>query len=78
MVDGRLDWISAPALIIHSQRDSTIKPISAQIIHDSIASTDKELVWFHETHHEMLRDKESAQVVAEVDRFVTRLLEVGS
>ncbi|MGQ9585226.1 MAG: alpha/beta hydrolase [Anaerolineae bacterium] len=73
-VEARLGEVHAPALILQSHRDPTVKPESAQIIYDRIASEDKELVWFHRTHHEMLRDVEREAVVAEVDRFVARLV----
>ncbi len=74
-IEARLGEVRAPALILQSTKDPTVKPESATVIYERIASADKELVWFHRTHHEMLRDVEREDVVAAVERFVVRLME---
>jgi len=75
-VEGWLSEVRAPALIVQSHLDPTVKPESAQVIYDGISSEDKEVVWFHKSHHEMLRDLERESVVEAADRFVGRLVGV--
>lgn len=53
-----LDHVTCPALIIQSKTDETVKPVSAEIIYDGIASTDKGLVWLEDSRHVALLDKE--------------------
>jgi carboxylesterase len=69
-VGSRLPDVRAPALILQSQQDQTVAPESAQIIHDGIRSTDKAIVWFDETHHEMMRDLECERVFETIQAFL--------
>jgi len=69
-IEGRLSDVRAPAFIVHSQKDQTAHPKSAQIIYDRIASTDKRLVWFERTSHEMMLDLERVQVFETVQGFL--------
>ncbi|QZY55735.1 alpha/beta hydrolase [Crassaminicella profunda] len=43
--------ITCPTLIIQSHMDQTVKPISAKIIHDKIASKEKEILWLERSKH---------------------------
>ncbi|MGB9593483.1 MAG: alpha/beta hydrolase, partial [Anaerolineae bacterium] len=73
-VEGRLPEVKAPALIIQSYKDQTVDPKSAQIIHDRIASTDKRIVWFEQSHHEMMRDLERERVFETIQAFLKERL----
>ncbi|MBC7258778.1 MAG: alpha/beta fold hydrolase [Chloroflexi bacterium] len=73
-VEGRLPEVRAPALIIQSHKDQTVAPNSAQIIHDRIASTDKRIVWFERSHHEMMRDLEREKVFETIQAFLKERL----
>jgi len=73
-VEGRLPEVRAPALIIQSHKDQTVAPKSAQIIHDRIASTDKRIVWFERSHHEMMRDLEREKVFETIQAFLKERL----
>jgi carboxylesterase len=74
-VETRLSDVSVPALIMHSRKDQTAHPKSAQIIYDRIASADKRLVWFERTSHEMMLDLERVQVFETVQGFLKDRLE---
>lgn len=69
---ARLPEITTPALIVQSRNDSTISPESATIVLDGIATpaSDKRIVWFKETEHEMLCDLEADDVVMSILNFV--------
>ncbi len=73
-VEGRLPEVKVPALIIQSYKDQTVHPKSAQIIHDRIASTDKRIVWFERSHHEMMRDLEREKVFETIQAFLKERL----
>ncbi len=73
-IEKRLPEVRAPALIIQSHKDQTVAPKSAQIIHDRIASTDKRIVWFEKSHHEMMRDLEREKVFETIQAFLRERL----
>lgn len=73
-IEGRLPEVRAPALIIQSHKDQTVDPKSAQIIRDRIASTDKRIVWFEQSHHEMMRDLEREKVFETIQAFLKERL----
>jgi len=62
VVENILPQISVPARILQSRADGVVKPESAQIIYDRITSTDKKVIWFEKTNHEMMRDVEKEAV----------------
>jgi len=74
-VEARLPEIRAPALIIHSKKDQTIDPLAAQTIYDRIASTDKRLVWFELSSHEMMRDLERVKVFETIQAFLKQRMD---
>jgi carboxylesterase len=69
-VESRLPEVHVPALILQSKADHLIQPESAQIIHDQIASTDKRIVWFEQSKHEMMRDMECGLVFETIDEYL--------
>ncbi len=73
-VEGRLPEVRAPALIIQSHKDQMVDPKSAQIIYDRIASTDKRIVWFERSYHEMMRDLEREKVFETIQAFLRERL----
>jgi carboxylesterase len=70
IVERMLPRVQAPLLVIHSHRDLVIKPISANIIYARAGSTDKQLLWFERSGHEMLQDLEAADVVTAIETFI--------
>ncbi|HEU4326436.1 MAG TPA: alpha/beta fold hydrolase [Roseiflexaceae bacterium] len=73
-VEARLPRISAPALILGSRQDRVVQPLAAQLVYDRIGSTEKELVWFERSGHEMLLDCEGDAVAARVGLFLEQRL----
>jgi carboxylesterase len=73
-VEQRLDKVVAPALILHARRDPTAAPAGAQVVHDHIRSSQKDLIWFDRTYHEMLRDCQADEVAEAAERFVAGLV----
>ncbi len=70
VVEQMLPRVHAPLLVIHSHRDLVIKPISANMIYERAGTTDKQLLWFERSGHEMLQDLEAADVVAAIEMFI--------
>ena len=68
----RLSEVKVPTLILQSRNDSTVAPESAQLIYDGIATppSEKQIVWFDETEHEMFRDCEREAASAAVASWV--------
>lgn len=73
-VNSRLPEVRAPALILQSWKDQTVHPQSAQLIHDGIRSTEKTIVWFNESHHEMMRDVERVRVFETIQAYLRERL----
>ena len=71
-VEERLGEVKAPLRVIHSRRDQVVQPKAAEIIYEQAGSTDKELVWFNRSGHEMLLDLEAADVKPLVLEFLLR------
>lgn len=69
-IEADLPKVTVPLLILHSHNDRTIKPISAQILYDRVASTDKRLVWFERSGHEMMLDWEKERVFELTMEFI--------
>ena len=70
IVEQQLPRVTAPALIIHSHADKTIPPQAAEAVFAQINSTDKQLIWFDRSGHEMLRDSEAPAVLDCVETFI--------
>lgn len=68
----RLPEIKLPTLIIHSKKDTTIDPVSAEIIYNDIRTpaSEKRIQWFEVTDHEMFRDIERDAVTQAVVDYV--------
>jgi carboxylesterase len=57
-VRAELPKITQPVLIVQGRQDSTIDPLSPQIVHDTIRSTVKELHWMDNSGHCVLLENE--------------------
>ncbi len=68
----RLAEVKAPALILHSRKDTTAVPENADIIWKGISTPaeQKHIVWFERTSHEMFQDCEREAVVGAVIKYV--------
>jgi carboxylesterase len=68
----RLSSINTPMLILHSHRDSTVAPETADIIFNGISTPEsqKRIVWFEKTEHEMFRDCERVAIIDVITNYV--------
>lgn len=57
-----LPAVRCPILVMHSRNDHTVSADNARLIHDSVSSQDKELVYFDRSYHVITldHDKEDA------------------
>jgi carboxylesterase len=57
-----LPGIRQPMLIIQGRRDPMVHPQAAQILYDTIGSTDKRVIWLENSGHNVLADGERKSV----------------
>lgn len=58
----RLPAVTAPALIVQSRADETVRPESAEIIYRKISSERKRLAWLETSRHNALLDPERVRL----------------
>jgi carboxylesterase len=61
-VRSSLSQIQQPLLIFQGRHDTQLPPAAAQMVYDSVSSTDKELVWLEHSGHNLLVDGEREAV----------------
>lgn len=69
----QLTRVKCPALIIQSQKDGTVNPRSARYIHNNIGSLHKELVWFYNSGHLIVLDKDREDVFSKINVFLKKI-----
>ncbi len=67
----RLPQVTAPALIVQSKADDTVRPESAEIIYRRISSRQKRIAWLETSRHNALLDPERMRL----HRFVLEHLQ---
>lgn len=65
-----LPSIRCPILVMHSKNDHTVHPGNAQHIYDTVASTDKELVWIDRSYHVLTLDYDRDEVFERTYKFI--------
>ncbi len=65
-----LPKITCPLLIVHSTLDRDVRSKSARVIYEQSASQDKELVWLHNSGHNIMVDSEWELVAERTYRFI--------
>lgn len=65
-----LPSVTAPILVMHGRNDHTVPPFNAQLIYDTVASTDKELVWLERSYHVVTLDHDREEVFDRTYRFI--------
>lgn len=71
-VEVLLPVVRAPALVIQSRREHTVRPESARLIYNRLGSIDKKLVWLEKSGHVVTLDKERDQVFQYIADFLGR------
>ncbi len=64
--------IKAPALIVQSHMDKTVKPVSAQMIYDGISSSQKDILWLEKAGHVCTISSEKSRIHEEILNFIER------
>lgn len=72
-VRKHVDMVYAPIFVVQARHDHMINPESANIIHDEVSSSIKELKWYEESGHAITLDKERDQLHADIYRFLESL-----
>ncbi len=65
-----LSDVTCPILVMHSHNDHTAHPDNAKLIHDRVASTDKQLVWFDRSYHVLTLDYDRQEVYERTYEFI--------
>ena len=68
-VRSRLPEVTAPTLILQAREDDMTSPRNASIVHDAIASSEKQLVLLDDCYHVITVDKQKRAVVSHVIDF---------
>lgn len=74
-IEKRLYKFDRPVLILQSKNDTVVDPKAAKIIHNKIASKDKQIKWFKTSGHEMLLDLEADAALEAIDEYVAKVTE---
>ncbi|MBI3014121.1 MAG: alpha/beta fold hydrolase [Candidatus Tectomicrobia bacterium] len=70
--------VRQPTLILHSRRDPTVKPESAQIVYDQLRIRDKKLVWSERPRHVII-GVDCPEVHEEIAGFIAqRIISAGA
>lgn len=69
-VKKEIKKINSPTMIIHSKKDHTISPSSANYVYDNIASKEKKIVWLKTSGHVITVDNEKEKVFQLVHDFI--------
>lgn len=72
IVKADLHKIEKPILIMQSYGDGTVHPSSANFIYKRIGSTDKSIIFLHNSGHVITCDCEKEQVFEEVHSFISK------
>lgn len=65
-----LPAVTAPILVMHGRHDSTVPPFNANVIHETVASTDKDIVWLERSNHVITLDHDRDEVFERTYRFI--------
>jgi carboxylesterase len=65
-----LPRVRQPILVMHGRNDHTVHPDNAELIFESVASTDKQLVWCERSYHVITLDYDRDDVLARTYEFI--------
>ncbi len=67
-----LPGVRCPIVVMHSRNDHTVHPGNSQVIFDTVASEDKELVWLDKSYHVITLDLDKQEVFERTYDFIKR------
>jgi carboxylesterase len=71
-IASRLRELHVPIRILQSKKDQIVAPEAANIIYEKVSSPHREIIWYHESGHEMMQDLEAEKVFRDIMEFVRR------
>ncbi len=71
-IQKRLPQIVTPALILKSSDDHVIPPMSAEVTLEKLGSSQKEIVWLHNSYHVATMDYDKEIIVQKSLEFVSK------
>lgn len=71
--DKNLSKVTVPVLIIQSDKDPIVNPVSADIIYDKISSKKKELLKMNFTNHVIINGERKEEVFVKIKDFFSKL-----
>jgi len=69
-VQAKLPSVRLPTLIFASKQDHVVHPGNASLVHESIGSTDKELVWLERSYHVATLDYDRHAIFEQSAKFI--------
>jgi carboxylesterase len=72
----RLKQLNVPILILASTHDRTIDPKVYPYLYKLVPGRPRQLVWFHRTGHEILRDAQRYEVLDYIEAYLLRQIEL--
>ena len=66
--------ITTPMLLLHGEQDALAHPKGSQILHDTIASTDKKLVIYPKLYHEIFHEACKYEIYADIAEWFNKRL----
>lgn len=72
-VREHVDHIYAPLLVVQGRQDDVIETKSADVIHDSVESNEKQLNWYEESGHVITLGPEKEQLHEDILEFLQSL-----
>lgn len=72
-VRGIVDHVYAPLFVVQGRLDDVIDTNSANIIHETAESTDKQIKWYEKSGHVITLDQEKEQLHEDILAFLNKL-----
>jgi alpha-beta hydrolase superfamily lysophospholipase len=69
-VTGQANKITLPIMIVQGSADKLVDPAGAQMLYDTVSSTDKEIRIYDGFYHEVYNEPEHDQVLRDVERWL--------
>lgn len=72
-VNGLVDMIYSPTMVIQARNDQMINPASANFIYENISADDKKIKWYEHSGHLITMDKEKDLLHEDIYTFLQSL-----
>jgi alpha-beta hydrolase superfamily lysophospholipase len=69
-VNGQANKITLPIMIVQGSADKLTDPTGAQMLYNTVSSTDKEIIIYDGLYHEVFNEPEHDKVLRDVERWL--------